>query len=370
MSAPIHPSSEELSAYLDQELSPDRQESIAAHLPDCPECRAVVEQFELLAAMGPVVEESLPGDAYWLDLPDRILARIAAEQNAPVAAPAEPARPSLWQRLWNPQGAMRWAMATAAAVVVVGGAWTALHQPRNPVSPVNGDLAEVRPTTAAPTTDFAENIADGGDDATSPTMNPESFTRRVIVTLGGENNLGTSLDLQPGSAISGQGDPSGLGNQVDYTLPALGPQARAEAQGVVSCGPGETAIERAFVAAAKAEEMGNLALARQGYRVVTHYADPSHPIFWEADFRLTYCSWRQRLLMAPPGPARAKALAELDRVAAQAYQTWAQSGERGDCQEAWCLNRTMLRLGAEATGDVEQQQTTSRMNDLMDCMNK
>lgn len=241
MSTPIHPSSDELSAYFDQEIPPTDRASVSDHLTRCPECRSVVDGFSLLEELGPVVEEMLPGEAYWLDLPDRILARLAQDADAPAVAPAE-AEPgaSFWHRLWNPTGAWRWALGSVATLVLVAGSWWTFHEPRNPVDPVGRELAQEgatrdpggAPEAAVPAPGrglVGTPLMNGESDPVltasvaadhEPATSPEAFSRRVVTTLGGRNDLGTSLDLAPGQAVGSMGVANaGPGSQVSFDLP-------------------------------------------------------------------------------------------------------------------------------------------------------
>lgn len=382
MSASIHPSSEELSAFIDRELPAASLTEIEGHLVDCPDCRGAIEAFSFLNAMGPVVEESLPGDAYWADLPDRILVRIAAD---PAEAPSTQAGGrSIWQRLWQPQGTWRYAMGTVAAVVVVAGAWTVIHRQQSLTEPVGGGLAENGTVSSPASTELdspgeplvASNLAStpsgveppSDSEELTPGMSPESFARRVITTLGGPNDLGTSLNIAAADNAPRPVSSGGIGTQVDYSLPPLSLQSRTETQDLVSCGPGESWLERAYICAVKADEVGNSALARQGYRVVLQNTDPSSILNWESGYRLTYHKWRDRILASPPGPERARALADLSRLASQSYSTWSSSGGTDDCQAAWCLNRAFSKLAVEMTTTTEQEQTACRVGELVRCI--
>ena len=379
MSASTHPSSEELSAFVDRELSPSDRTRIEEHLAACADCRGLIEAFSFLNSMGAVVEESLPGDAYWADLPDRVLVRLA--NDPPERLPERESRPSLWQRLWQPQGAWRYAMGTAAAVVVVAGAWTVIHRQQSLTEPNGAVIAEntLLPPMgpeAASVPSYAEDPSPGagvyptyaGAEDSAPGLSPESFARRVITTLGGPDDLGTSLNIAAADDAPQTLSTGGIGTQVDYSLPPLSLQSRAQTQDMVSCGPGESWLEKAYVCAVKAEEVGNCALARQGYRVVMQHTDPSSLLNWESGYRLTYHKWRDRILASPPGAERARALADLGRLAGESYTEWSHSGGVDDCQTAWCLNRAFSVLAVEMTPASEQEQAASRVGELVRCI--
>ena len=387
MSTSIHPSSDDLSAYFDNELSDTEAAATATHLADCPECQSHIEAFAVLSELGPRVEEMLPGEAYWSDLPDRVLARLAIEAGRAGAPAAAAKGSSFWRSLWNPQGGWRWAVGSTATAVLLVGAWFTIHQAQNPAAPLGSTIAENRaaPVEVPPpgaglagtplmtgvtgpveSAQFVDNtVADA-----APGMSPDAFSRQVITTLGGRENLGTSLNIASGQAVTGDGAVSPIADQVAWTLPPLGPQARLETQGLVSCGPGESPLEKAFVCAAKADEMGQSALARQGYQVVQRFSDQSRPLYWEADYRLTYHKWRQQLASVPAGPQRAQILDNMHRLADQAYTSWKKTGNLPDCQQAWCMNRAFYRLAAEVSGVNSVSEQTARMSALVSCMNQ
>lgn len=390
MSAPTHPSSESLSAYFDQELSPEDRTPIDAHVAACPACRDELDAFSVMSELGPRIEESLPGDAYWKDLPDRILARIA---NPGPAAPNPGPAPSWWERLWHPQGRVRVAWGAAALVVVTAGAWVVMQQP-NPWSPVP-DLAENVSQEAADKAipegassaigshrlpDYANRAAE------DPTPSPQSYIRRVYTTYGDRNNMGTMLDVAEGETQPQRG--MGLGQQVTETLPGygpavrsmqpasindvataldLGPEARSSAQGVVLHGCGEEdPIEITFLAALKAEESGNYEMARQGFLIVRSKLGPNEALRHEAEFHLQYMQWRRRLETALT--QRAQAMNELSRLANASYQDWERSQGRQDCQEAWCMNKVLLNLAPELANPNQTQAMLTRVNKLKNCV--
>ena len=124
MNSSACPSSEALSAYFDKESSPESSSSITAHLPGCASCRAELEWFGLLNEFGPRVEESLPGDNYWEDLPHRILGLVMVEEevqtsSSSASAPQSPG--GFWRRLWGPSPSWRYITAGVASLAVIGG---------------------------------------------------------------------------------------------------------------------------------------------------------------------------------------------------------------------------------------------------------
>jgi len=107
---------EQLSGYLDGELSPEEQTSIESHLRTCPACEA---ELQGLRSAGVLLRRTLDAQADAADLAGlaaRVLA--AVDSDAPAAALALPA----------PGGAVRWLrehrgtlLAVAAAAIVLLG---------------------------------------------------------------------------------------------------------------------------------------------------------------------------------------------------------------------------------------------------------
>lgn len=357
MSSDTHPSAQELSAFYDRELSPAETTSVEEHLTACSGCRTEIEAFSVMAELGPRVEESLPGESYWKDLPDRILARLAAE-SMPEPVPA--ATPGFWQRLLHPEGGLRFALGVTAAVAVVGAAWIILQGQPNPWRPGTGDL--VAENQAAPG-DPSQNLT---DPEPAP-ENAETYTQRVVSTFGDRNNLGESLDIVPGQSATTSGPAAGIGSRVSYSLPPLGAQARESAQGVVSVGCGEQhPLEQAYLAALRAEEAGEYALASQGYQLVQNSLPRGNALHHEAEYRLQLLAWKQRMETA--WNERAKAIQELNQQAAGAFQAWQETQRQQDCQKAWCMNKVLLNLGPEVADGQDIQMTAARIKQLKSCV--
>jgi len=82
----LHPAPEELFAYRDGELSPDRRALIETHVMACRACRELVDEMSKLEAALRARPDSV-GDAYY----ERMQGQVMAKAHA--AAPLQPARP-------------------------------------------------------------------------------------------------------------------------------------------------------------------------------------------------------------------------------------------------------------------------------------
>jgi len=352
MKKPILPSIETLCAYHDKELPESERQAVEAALRESPESLALLEDFATLDTVGPHVEERLPGESYWLDLPDRILARAAVGEQQ-----ASSGRRSSWQRFFAPQGAWGWAVGATALVAVAGVSWLAMRNSDNPVNPLE---------TEAVLTAGTEGVSEPPDDLDDVSeMSPEMYTQRVLMTLGGEGNIGESLDILAVDPVS---SPPSAQSPLHQVSMALGPEMRQDMERVICDGPGKSSpIEEAFLCALKAEEVGRYDLARQGYALVLRRAPKDHPIHWQADFRLTFHKWATRMNNAP-GLQRVRMIEELNQLAHQTYQRWQQSGQMQDCQKAYCLNKTLVQLVQGDATPTDVQQTNVRVDQLQDCL--
>lgn len=370
MNTSAHPAPEALSAYFDKELPAPEQAAVESHLSDCGACRAELEMFVLMAELGPRVEESLPGESYWKDLPDRILQRVLMEH----AIPAEP-EPAAggWRRIFSglSSGRSFWrpALAGVAGLAVVGAVWITVQRTPNPWAPVpvadRGTAELTVPEELQPAVSPEQETATG-------------FAQRIFLTYGNRENMGTSLDLLPGQVISTDGSHS-AGSQVgqDGSFDAAGTGAvsqvsllnddmRALANEVVSYSCGEDSLELVYVAALRAEQTGRYDLAALGYQMLMQRLRPDDRLYLYADYRLNYLVWKVRMQRAMAG--QGKTLAELNRLADRSYQAWEKTGRETDCRKAWCMNRVLQQIGPEATAPVPVQHASTRIEQLRDCM--
>jgi hypothetical protein len=372
MSTLTHPSPEKLNAYFDQELTQADRSSIDSHLQTCSACRSELDWFGLLTDLGQDLEESLPGESYWKDLPDRILTR-AAESPETVSVSG----PSFWGRLWNPQGTWRYAVGAAVSFALIAGLWFLLREQPDlfrPDTAVNQEPSPVATnTTTAPSSPVLEedNLFAGGSSFGQqggvPPMSPESFTNRVMMTFGQEGDYGRTLDIQPGMAATPSRG-SGIGTQVTNMLPPLSPRMMAAAKDVVAYGCGEDPLQDAFLAALKAEESGDYRMAAQGYQIIRASLPSGQALRHEAEYRLTCLAWQLKMERETAWNQRAKAMSELNRLANRTYKVWEQTKLSQDCQKAWCMNRVLLTLAPEVTSGLQLQLTSSRMNQLKNCV--
>jgi len=355
-----HPSPESLTAYFDRELPPSDIPPIDRHLSDCPECRTLLEAFTVMSGMGPVVEESLPGPDYWEDLPDRILVRVQGEASTPPSV-GEP----WWSRFQPRRVSWQWGLgglATAAAGVAVVLAVTG--SPDRAASPET--LFASQSPDPRNTASLLDQLA-SVDAKPDPSLTPDTFAQRVIVTLGGDDT-GTSLDVVPGQQVAPGGVGSGIGQQVSLSLPQ-DLSASPEAVNEVGDKCDRSSVVRAFEIAAQAEELGRPDLAAMGYALVRANVSPDDPLHSKSHYALNRLAWHFRMQQVA-GIERARMMAKLNRQAKLGYQKWQESQGLQDCREAWCLNRVWMNLSAEVAPDPEIDQTEARVMNLEDCLKR
>lgn len=157
---------EDLSAFLDEELAPERSAGLRAHLDACADCRARIARLREVDALLVAGAERVSVPA---DLRARLAARIAADEAAPPRA-AEPRAPA--RRV--PRLARRAAGLAAAAAAAL-----ALYLARPTSEPAPPPLSELprlaeraptppevapilAPEAAAPT--LAESVLGGSDE--------------------------------------------------------------------------------------------------------------------------------------------------------------------------------------------------------------
>ncbi len=127
---------ERLSAYLDGELDGPDRAAADAHLTECAECRAALEDLRQLALRAGTLEDRPPATDLW--------AGIAARLSAPAPVPVIPLRRRFTFSL--PQ------LAAAAVVLMAlssGAVMLVTHRGRAPDGATGGNLTEPVPATYA-----------------------------------------------------------------------------------------------------------------------------------------------------------------------------------------------------------------------------
>lgn len=359
MNSSACPSSEALSAYFDQESSPEISSSITTHLPGCTNCRAELEWFGLLNEFGPRVEESLPGDNYWEDLPHRILGLVMVEEEAQTpSSSASPPESSggFWKRLWGPSPSWRYITAGVASLAVIGGAWIITRNQPSPLS----DGTRTTEVTAVPTDDVILPPELRDDERPVQTQSAVTFANRVFSTYArDEEDMGQNLDILPGQAVTDQGH-SSVGAQV-----SLDSDMRALADEVLPYGCGEDSLTQVYVAALHAEQAGDFRTAALGYLILKNRVPADHMLHQYADYRLHYLIWKNKMQTAVVH--QAEVMEELNRIADRTYQTWEKTSDDVDCRKAWCMNRVLQQLGPEMTEATHLQTASTRVATLENC---
>ena len=112
-----------LSAYFDGELTEEENAAVRAHLGECEDCRARLDEYaQLSGAMLALGEE---------DVPEGFTARVMDAVRAEKAAMPRMKKPSAWRR-WMPMAACAAIVALAAAVTIPR---TAMKQEANDAAP-------------------------------------------------------------------------------------------------------------------------------------------------------------------------------------------------------------------------------------------
>ena len=112
-----------LSAYFDGELTEEENAAVRAHLGECEDCRARLDEYaQLSGAMLALGEE---------DVPEGFTARVMDAVRAEKAAMPRMKKPSAWHR-WMPMAACAAIVALAAAVTIPR---TAMKQEANDAAP-------------------------------------------------------------------------------------------------------------------------------------------------------------------------------------------------------------------------------------------
>jgi len=119
-----HPLREELFAYRDGELKPDRRVVIEAHVLGCHACRELIDDVSRMEAdLG--AGAPAPKEAYFERLTDQVMTKVMAADTAPAHERRRPAAEVEWEEKQALKPKLPWfalasTMSAAAAVIVVG----------------------------------------------------------------------------------------------------------------------------------------------------------------------------------------------------------------------------------------------------------
>ena len=116
---------EQLSEYVDDELSPRERARIDAHLSECPDCRRLLEDLRVVVAAAGSVEDSPPAGDLWPAIAGRLEPRRGGPRVVPIDAPRGPRRISFSL----PQLA---AASIAIALLSAGAVWMAIRDGGGP----------------------------------------------------------------------------------------------------------------------------------------------------------------------------------------------------------------------------------------------
>lgn len=344
-----HPSDEQLSAFFDRQVPPAERLRIETHVTECVECREALSEFSSLEAWGPAVEERLPSDLYWQDLPERILARIAAEERTSPGVLAVEPGPSWLRRLLSPGASWGWIGATAA-VAMIGGAIYFSQGSGDDSAPI---AAAVGPGEVS----VPDETLPPGVPPIFTTANPEEEYRMRIATLGMDGNFGTSLDEI--RVLQGAAGGSSRIQQVGLASP-LGP-GQLGGSNVIA----DPELGYFFNTARRAEEMGHSDVAMQGYHLLYSKADPACVSRLAAETGMVRCAWRAKLAQARTESA--SVLSALYAEADAAYRDHL-AGHHENCRKGWELFVAYVDLANECASHAMIAEAQSRLREIERCL--
>ncbi|NNF06660.1 MAG: hypothetical protein HKN21_07860 [Candidatus Eisenbacteria bacterium] len=360
-----HPSEEQLSAYFDNELSAAEREQVEAAIENSPEAQAFLTDLAAMADMGPAIDDRMPNESYWQDLPDRVLARIANEDATEAVRDRvivdEPAKSgSWWQRLLGAQSG-RWAAATAVmGILALGLYW----QNQNPIQPGNF-TADGTPSDEAPS-DIFQN------PAVTPVSQPDlasggtsDFQQRVFDTIREDRRVafGTGLGLVDGTStqsrrlISSPLHDVGL-DQVDANF-----QEQTHRQ-ITNPAVPETP-EGHLAAALIMEKQGYYNVARQGYDLVVSETPHGNDFHLAAEAGLKRIEYRA--LMEQHG---ARNMLGVMQAAYLTNVNKHRSNNHQDCDQAWKLLVSFIDLAKEKVPAADMQQAKADLQEIMVCVER
>ncbi|HET6637957.1 MAG TPA: zf-HC2 domain-containing protein [Gemmatimonadota bacterium] len=149
---------EQLSEYVDDELSPPERARIEAHLSDCPSCARLVDDLRAVVAAARSVEDVPPARDLWPGIADRIERRSGGPTIVPIESRREPRRFSFSV----PQLA---AASIAIALLSAGAVWMAIRDSGSALGPTAS-----APRSEEPITGAVEEPISGMGEETAPAV--------------------------------------------------------------------------------------------------------------------------------------------------------------------------------------------------------
>ncbi len=149
---------EQLSEYLDDELSPRERARIEAHLSECPECARLADDLRGVVAAARSVEDSLPATDLWPAIAGRLEPRSGGPRVVPIDAPRGSRRFSFSL----PQLA---AASIAIALLSAGAVWMTIRDGGGTLGPTAS-----APRSEEPITGAVEEPISGAGGETAPAV--------------------------------------------------------------------------------------------------------------------------------------------------------------------------------------------------------
>ena len=150
---------EQLSEYVDDELSPRERARIQAHLSECPQCDRLVEDLRAVVTAAESVEDTPPARDLWPDIAGRLEPRSGRPRVVPIDTRRGPRRFSFSL----PQLA---AASIAVALLSAGAVWMAV---RDGGGTIVGPTASA-PRSEEPITGAVEEPLSGAGGETAPAV--------------------------------------------------------------------------------------------------------------------------------------------------------------------------------------------------------
>jgi hypothetical protein len=149
---------EQLSEYVDEDLSPRERARVEAHLSECPSCARLVDDLRAVVAAAQSVEDTAPARDLWPAIEGRLEPRVASPRVVPIDARRGRRRFSFSV----PQLA---AASVAIALLSAGAVWMALRDGGGPLGPTAS-----APRSEEPITGAVEEPLSGAGGETAPAV--------------------------------------------------------------------------------------------------------------------------------------------------------------------------------------------------------